>query len=295
MFIEEIQFLSYSITCIRKVISDMAIRILAVDMDGTCLNFSNRIDPETIVAMYQAENASIHIVPTTGRSLSCLPHQLKPLTDLFRYVISSNGAVITDMHTGKDIYNALLDHTTAASIIHKSRCPGLAVAAHIDHQYYVQGLPVKLVGNFVYGKDSRQSIVVKDLRKTVLGHGSDVEELQFFFLNKEARLKTTKALLSFPQVYAPLDQRYVEIFSKDAGKGKAFAFLQDYLSIDKCESACIGDGENDIHMFHHTGLKFAMGNGHPTLKKQADIVVKDNDHGGVVQALHILLHTHHAL
>ena len=115
------------------------------------------------------------------------------------------------------------------------------------------------------------------------------------FLNKEARLKTTKALLSFPQVYAPLDQRYVEIFSKDAGKGKAFAFLQDYLSIDKCESACIGDGENDIHMFHHTGLKFAMGNGHPTLKKQADIVVKDNDHGGVVQALHILLHTHHAL
>ena len=48
-------------------------------------------------------------------------------------------------------------------------------------------------------------------------------------------------------------------------------------------------------MFHHSGLKFAMGNGHPELKKRADIVVKDNSHGGVVQALHILLHLNNVI
>lgn len=268
----------------------MTIRIFAIDMDGTCLNSHNRIDPETIVMLYRAKQAGIEIVPTTGRSLSCLPHQLRPLTDLYRYVISSNGAVITDTETGKDIYNAMLDRTTASSIVRKSMCTGLAAAAHINHQYYVQGFHLKMLGNLVYGKDTRESVVVKDLRKMILQQTSDVEELQFFFLNQQARLKTGKALLSFPHVYAPLDRRYVEIFSADAGKGKAFAFLQNMLSIDRSESACIGDGENDIHMFHHAGLKFAMGNGHPELKKRADIVVKDNSHGGVVQALHILLH-----
>ena len=268
----------------------MTIRIFAIDMDGTCLNSRNRIDPETIVMLYRAKQAGIEIVPTTGRSLSCLPHQLLPLTDLYRYIISSNGAVITDTETGKDIYNALLDRTTASSIIRKSMCAGLAAAAHIDHRYYIQGLHLKLMGSFIYGKDARKSIVVKDLRNTIMRKSSDVEELQFFFLNQQARLRTGKALLSFPHVYAPLDQKYVEIFSADAGKGRAFTFLQNMLSIDRNESACIGDGENDIHMFHHSGLKFAMGNGHPELKKRADIVVKDNSHGGVVQALHILLH-----
>ena len=112
----------------------MTIRIFAIDMDGTCLNSRNRIDPETIVMLYRAKQAGIEIVPTTGRSLSCLPHQLLPLTDLYRYIISSNGAVITDTETGKDIYNALLDRTTASSIIRKSMCAGLAAAAHIDHR-----------------------------------------------------------------------------------------------------------------------------------------------------------------
>lgn len=79
----------------------MTIRIFAIDMDGTCLNSRNRIDPETIVMLYRAKQAGIEIVPTTGRSLSCLPHQLLPLTDLYRYIISSNGAVITDTETGR--------------------------------------------------------------------------------------------------------------------------------------------------------------------------------------------------
>ena len=52
------------------------IRLLAVDMDGTCLNSRSQMTAETIRALEAAAKAGIIVVPTTGRSLSCLPHRL---------------------------------------------------------------------------------------------------------------------------------------------------------------------------------------------------------------------------
>ena len=71
-------------------------KLLALDMDGTCLNSYSKISPTTMDALYLARTSGIEIVPTTGRALSCIPHQLRK-TGLFRYVISSNGAVAVDL------------------------------------------------------------------------------------------------------------------------------------------------------------------------------------------------------
>lgn len=267
---------------------DMKIRLLAIDMDGTCLNPHNSIDAEVLDALRHASEAGLMIVPTTGRSLSCLPHQLRH-TDLFRYVISSNGAVITDTLIHRDIHYALMDHTTAADILHKSRTSGLAAAAHINHEYFVEGYPMKVLGRIVYGKDSDRTITVRNLEKYIRSHRQPVEELQFFFLNTRSRIHVEPVLKSFPDVCSPKDTKYVEIYSSYAGKGNALAFLQKYLRLPKEAIACIGDGENDVQMFRHAGFRVAMGNGHIQLKKEADLVVSSNAHAGVRQAIeHIL-------
>ena len=68
-------------------------RMLAIDMDGTCLNDRHRISGKNLNALRMAAEAGIEIVPTTGRALSCLPHQLRT-EKYIRYVISANGAVV---------------------------------------------------------------------------------------------------------------------------------------------------------------------------------------------------------
>lgn len=80
------------------------IRLLAIDMDGTCLNGRSRISPRTMAALEAAHNAGILIVPTTGRTLTCLPHQLAARRDLYRYVITSNGARVTDLQTSQTLF-----------------------------------------------------------------------------------------------------------------------------------------------------------------------------------------------
>ena len=43
------------------------IRLLALDMDGTCLNRRSRMTEETIRTIRKAADAGIIIVPTSGR------------------------------------------------------------------------------------------------------------------------------------------------------------------------------------------------------------------------------------
>ena len=52
------------------------IKLLAVDMDGTCLDRRSRMTDVTLGALRKAAGRGIIIVPTTGRNLECIPHRL---------------------------------------------------------------------------------------------------------------------------------------------------------------------------------------------------------------------------
>ena len=67
------------------------IKILAVDMDGTCLDSNGQMAPETLQALKTAAEKGVLVVPTTGRNVNCLPKALKN-QDFYRYIISSNGS-----------------------------------------------------------------------------------------------------------------------------------------------------------------------------------------------------------
>ena len=61
------------------------VKLLAVDMDGTCLTSKKKISERTMSALKQAADKGIIVVPITGRSLDCLPRQLIN-ESFYRYV-----------------------------------------------------------------------------------------------------------------------------------------------------------------------------------------------------------------
>ena len=81
------------------------IKLLAVDMDGTCLDSNGRMNDETLSALKYAAQKGITVVPTTGRNINCLPLKIKN-ENFYRYVISSNGALVVDLKEDKEIFTA---------------------------------------------------------------------------------------------------------------------------------------------------------------------------------------------
>ena len=278
------------------------IKLLAVDMDGTCLDRRSRMTDATLKALRKAAGRGIIIVPTTGRNLECIPHRLaagtlfttgavdeKKNRDLFRYVISSNGACVTDIRERKEIFRAPVPADDVLPLLRECGKLRLGIASHIRHRYLLEGRFLTMAGRLVYGKDARGVCCVRSMEEFIRKGGYKVEEFQFYFFSPGAEQDVRSVLEKYPDLRAAYTGIYVEVYSKDASKGRALAELARHLDIRKEEIACIGDGENDLSMFEAAGLRIAMGNAVEDLKKQADHVTDSNARDGAAKAVEWIL------
>ena len=82
-------------------------RLLAIDLDGTCLDSKDRLPESTVLALRRALDAGVAVVPTTGRNLLGVPKTLRTLPGV-RYVITSIGAAIYDLQEDRTVYECLI-------------------------------------------------------------------------------------------------------------------------------------------------------------------------------------------
>ncbi len=262
------------------------IKILAVDMDGTCLDSKGQMAPETVSALKEASERGVLVVPTTGRCINCLPKALKN-QDFYRYIVSSNGSLVVDMQDKRTVFEACIDSETAAQILEKTEGMLLFKAAHMERDFYTQG---KILQFFVkkFFKDSSVNIFyVRKLKDYILDYDCQVEELQLFYKESEGyRKKIKKILTDYPEITVAHSKGYAEIYNKKGSKGTALLALGETLGITADEIACIGDEENDISMFDVAGLPMAMGNAIQAIKERAKVILPTNDEKGVVTAVY---------
>jgi hypothetical protein len=83
---------------------------------------------------------------------------------------------------------------------------------------------------------------------------------------------------------------YLEVRRSGSSKGKAMQRLLKYLKVKEEQTAVLGDWYNDLSLFESKGLKIALINAIPELKKAADYVLKkSNNEEGVADFLEALL------
>ena len=263
-------------------------KLLAVDMDGTCLNSQKILPAETLAALKVAAEKGLIVVPTTGRTLHWLPKGLRQWGD-YPYVITSNGARVLNCRDNRLLLDRAISPERAVQLLHDCSGKGLGLTAHILDNYYLQGLLLMILGRRSFREDAAGFRYCHNLSRRIERNNLPVEELQIFFMKDENRAVMEEILRSYPELSVCWDKSYVEIMGEGVSKGAALSALAEHLGIEKADVICIGDNENDLSMFETAGLRFAMGNAVPALKERADVVLRSNDENGVGQAIEILL------
>jgi Cof subfamily protein (haloacid dehalogenase superfamily) len=88
------------------------------------------------------------------------------------------------------------------------------------------------------------------------------------------------------QVSASRSQpHYLDVTAPSGDKGHGLAALSTVMGIELESIAVIGDGPNDIPMFHRAGLSIAMGNADQTVRQAARHVTDTNSDDGFAQAV----------
>ena len=82
---------------------------------------------------------------------------------------------------------------------------------------------------------------------------------------------------------------WLDITPQEAGKGEAYALLQEFLEIRQEETVYFGDNLNDLSAFEEAGVTATVANARHELQDAADIVERSYDDRGVLRELRNIL------
>lgn len=266
----------------------MAIKLIALDLDGTLLNEAKEITAPVQEALLYAAARGVHIVPVTGRPYLGIPRQLMDL-GCVDYAVSSNGASvwrgerrIISHPIAMELCGELLEKLRGQYIMEELFMDG---AGYISPESYRKAEKLHAGTPFWdYYKESRR--VDAELERRLMER-EGLEELALRCCGREDGDAIAEILGAYSQLKAARPTPfYTEIVSAQAGKGKTLEELGALLGLGLEEIMAVGDSDNDREMLMKAGLPVAMGNAGEELKKLARYVTEDNEHDGVARAIY---------
>lgn len=268
----------------------MAYKLLALDMDGTLLTSDKRVSPRTRDALERLAARGIPLAYCTGRNVLEL---LEFPTELpfIRYGVLASGAVVHDFATHRDLEVHALDPNVLVA--------AMDVARAEDNMTHVMALshsvvrPADLRNMAHYGMGVYQGMfenictLEPDLGGWVQAHPGEVIKINFYHASPAARDRTRRRLeeAGLPLTLANAENTSVECSALGVSKGRGLTALAGLLGMDVADVVAVGDSDNDTEALKVAGMPVAMGNASASARQLARMVVADNDHDGIVEAI----------
>lgn len=265
-----------------------AIRLIALDLDGTVFNDEKQITPRTLAALQAALDAGIIVAPATGRTGDGLPPEFLTLRGL-RYAITSNGAVVYDYAQQRALTHLPFAADQILPIYDTVAPFGGLLSVFIDG--HSQSDAAALEANLHIVPENlrpyfRRRGIVPDLRALIAAHPTMVEKFSIMYPDEPTQQAAWAAVSSrFTLEITSSLPRNMELNAPGVTKGRGLLALAAHLGIDPAETMACGDSGNDLAMLQTAGLGVAMGNATPEIKAAADCVTLDNNHDGVAAAI----------
>ena len=276
----------------KKRVEKRDIRLIGLDLDGTTLTTDKKLTPHTKEVLEACIRQGIEVLPATGGVWSGIPEELMKMEGV-HYVISSNGAAVVELATGKAVYTNGIAWDRALEVFDILERYDTFYDAYAEgngwcearfyenlNDYGIEPLIQRLV------KSSRTCI--EDLREWVKEHKSPIEKINMFFRDEEKRQQAFRELSEIPDLAVTCSlTNNLEINHCTCNKGDALLNLGKILGISMEQIMACGDGNNDLEMVRNAGVGVAMENGEDSVKEAADYVTVTNDEEGVARAIEL--------
>lgn len=264
----------------------MEYQILALDLDGTLTNSQKEISKPTLDALIDIQEHGKKVVLASGRptkGVLPLAKQLH-LEDYGSYILSFNGARITDCRNEQVIYNKTLPGDILEPLLSiLGKYEGIDIVSYTDrhilsgfkpNQYTelesrINDMPIIETADFAAAiKDPVNKFLVTGEPETIAKIQQEIKD----------------HFRSYLSVYCS-EPFFLEIMPPQVDKAHSLLKLLSSIGLTTNEMICCGDGYNDITMLETAGLGVAMANAQPLVRERADYITKSNDEDGVLHVI----------
>lgn len=259
-----------------------AIRLVAIDLDGTLLNDSKKISEQTALAMAEVRRRGVKVVIASARPPRSVRHIYSQL-GLETWQINYNGAMIWDEPAKKVIFHRPMGGELVRRIIDFAReqFPEILVTCEILDRWYTDRFDETYTTET--GRLFRPDVVAplsafcsEPITKLLLlGDRSAITELNTML----AGVHDEKVSI------VRTDPELLQIMEKRVSKAVAVRMVAGHYNVPMNQVMAIGDAPNDVGMLQLAGVAVAMANAHDIVKQVAHWVAPSNNEHGVHAAL----------
>ena len=270
-----------------------ALRVLALDLDGTLLNSRKEISPRNHAAIAAARNAGVRIALVTGRRYPAARKVAELLPGAQTLVLHNGGLVIENSVA---IRVRPLARATAISVVGFTKSAGADPVVHFGHRgegllYVETASPSHTLLAYYLSRSYPDVRVVPNLEAAVASApdaplqvmcGGSMRAMEDLATAIETGGLGVSVLRT---VYPKDDLSLVDIVAPTVDKSEALDFLCSRWGLGMSEVLAIGDNWNDRLMLQAAGKGCIMGNAEPALQALGLEVVPGNDADGVAVAV----------
>ncbi len=267
------------------------VKLIALDLDGTTLTDDKKIIPEVSDAIEKAKEAGYRITILTGRMFAAAAPFANAM-NLDIPIVSMNGTLIAESHTGKILYEKTLNRSCARDVL--SAIEGAPV-----HKFIYEGENIchSVKDPTILKYLKWWAVNIKKVKKFDLDRYRQIyqilligetEVLDKIEINLNGDTNCDIKTFQFPSPRYPL--HFLEIKRPGDSKGKGLRFIREYYKVSPEEVLAVGDYINDYELFEEAGITVAVANAIEILKERADIVTtRSNEEGAVAEVIDMLL------
>lgn len=271
----------------------MAVKLIALDIDGTLLDSRWQIPEANRAAIAEAARRGIEVALVTGRRYDfAMPVAAKldcPLT-----MIVNNGALVRSKE-GRTHLRHLLPRSTAEQVLELTRAWREGAAVVFDrpreNQVMLETLDPDDSLRYAYYSRNREFIGLANPLESCLTE----DPIQVMLSGNIRPMREADAALRGAAFagefalavtcYESKDFAMIDVIHPVCSKGASLAEWAGVRGVAREDVMAIGDNHNDLEMLSFAGVPVVMGNSVPELKAFGWHETGTNDEGGVAAAI----------
>jgi hypothetical protein len=272
-------------------------RLLALDLDGTILDPYGKLSDGVRRSVASARRRGLRVVLCTGRRFRTALPAARELA-LSGAIVVHNGVLVKDIETGRTQLERYLPAALYGELLALLREAGPPLVyvdayhertdiltehrerAHPFQNEYLDDNPefIRVVDDLA--TSARDDVIMMSTMADV----ATLESMRARVLERLGDRVLTHVLMN--KVYRG---HILEFLAPGSGKWPTLRDLAAREGIAPGEIAAVGDDDNDVEMIREAGLGIAMGNAVAPARAAADVVVRSNAEGGVIEAIERVL------
>ncbi|WP_024412924.1 Cof-type HAD-IIB family hydrolase [Streptococcus suis] len=270
-------------------------KIIFLDVDGTLVDYHNRIPESAIRAIRQARENGHLVYVCTGRSRAEMQPELWEIG--LDGMIGGNGSYVE--HQGQVIMHQLLSEEDSRAIVDWLHERGLEFYLESNNGLFAsenfreRARETLRIYSMNKGKTAEE-VADQEVEDVIHGmifdgqlYRNDLNKVSFVLDSYQDHLDSKQA---FPQLVANTwggrgeSALFGDLGVKDIDKAHAISVLLNHLGASQADTIAFGDAKIDISMLDYCAVGVAMGNGGAEILAMADMITDDVEEDGLYNA-----------